>query len=175
MIICKCATQDSALLASMQPFQGELKKRTEKDIDDLKESILADGLLMPFALWQNENILHILDGHGRYAALIKIALQDPTVLTQQFPAVIIESEDETSARKALLQIVSSYGRISKVGLGKFASNIVDYKAPVLTKLFKPVKYQPMDDTFEVIRIKLPKSISVQVREILKTVAGVEVL
>jgi hypothetical protein len=159
----------------MQPFQGTLKKRTERDIDDLKDSILSDGLIMPFALWQHDDILHILDGHGRYAALIKAALDDPSILTQPFPAVIIDAEDEIAAQKALLQIISTYGKITKVGLTKFSAGIVNYKAPVLTKLAKPVKYTQKTDDFEVIRIKVPKNISEKVREILKTVQGVEVL
>jgi hypothetical protein len=159
----------------MQPFQGELKKRTDKDIEDLKDSILVDGLLMPFALWKHEDILHILDGHGRYAALIKIALRDPSVLTQQFPAVVIEAEDETQAQKALLQIVSTYGRISKTGLAKFSANVSSYKAPVLVKLSAPIKHERPVDTFEVIRLKVPIEMSVQIREILSGVQGVEVL
>jgi hypothetical protein len=160
----------------MQPFQGNLKKRTDKDIDDLKQSILTDGLLMPFALWQHDDILHILDGHGRYAALIKFALEDPSILNQQFPAVIVEAEGEIEAQKALLQIVSTYGKITKIGLAKFASGVLDYKAPVLTKLAPPVKYKPpVEASFEVIRIKVPKEISIKVREILKGVQGVEVL
>jgi hypothetical protein len=159
----------------MQPFQGNLKKRTDKDIDDLKESILTDGLLMPFALWQHDDILHILDGHGRYAALIKIALEDPSILTQAFPAVIIDAEDETAAQKALLQIISSYGKVTKVGLARFATGVTNYKAPILTKLSTPVKYKKSEDTFEVIRIKVPKEISSKVREILKGVQGVEVI
>jgi hypothetical protein len=159
----------------MQPFQGTLKKRTEKDIDDLKVSILTDGLLMPFALWQHDDTLHILDGHGRYAALIKIALDDPSILNQAFPAVIIDAEDEIAAQKALLQIISSYGKVTKVGLAKFSAGIVNYKAPILTKLAAPVKYKQVEVDFEVIRVKIPKNISEKVREILKTVQGVEVL
>jgi hypothetical protein len=159
----------------MQPFQGSLKKRTDKDIEDLMASIRADGLIMPFALWLHDDILHILDGHGRYSALIKLALNDASILTQQFPAVIIEAEDETAAQKALLQIVSSYGKITKPGLAKFSANIVNYKAPVLTKLVKPVKYTQKTDDFEVIRIRVSKEIGEKVREILKTVQGVEVL
>jgi hypothetical protein len=159
----------------MQPFQGDLKKRTDKDIDDLKASILADGLLMPFALWKHDDILHILDGHGRYAALIKIALEDPSILNQAFPAVIIEAVDEIEAQKALLQIISSYGKVTKVGLAKFSSGIVNYRAPILTKLTTTVKYKQSDEIFEVIRVKVPKSISEKVREILKGVQGVEVL
>jgi hypothetical protein len=60
-------------------------------------------------------------------------------------------------------------------LTKFSAGIVNYKAPVLTKLAKPVKYTQKTDDFEVIRIKVPKNISEKVREILKTVHGVEVL
>jgi hypothetical protein len=159
----------------MQPFQGNLKKRTDKDIDDLKDSILTDGLLMPFALWQHDDVLHILDGHGRYAALIKIALDDPSILNQAFPAVIIEAEGEIEAQKALLQIVSTYGKITKVGLAKFSSGIVNYKAPILSKLASPIKRAPVVESFEIIRLKVPKDISAKVREILKGVQGVEVL
>jgi ParB-like chromosome segregation protein Spo0J len=159
----------------MQPFQGDLKKRTDKDIDALCVSIQEDGLLMPFALWRQNDNLYILDGHGRYAALIKLALKDASILNQQFPVVIIDAEDENAARKALLQIVSTYGKVTKFGLTKFASSITDYKAPILSTLVKPIKYRPVDDAFEIIRIRVSKDFSTKVREILKNVQGVDVL
>jgi hypothetical protein len=159
----------------MQPFQGNLKKRTDKDIDALKDSILTDGLLMPFALWQHDGVHHILDGHGRYAALIKLALEDASILNQEFPVVIVEAENETEAQKALLQIVSSYGKVTKVGLAKFSTGIVNYKAPILSKLSTPVKHTPVAETYELIRIRVPKDICGKVREILKGVQGVEVI
>ena len=127
-------TPDRLLLSEIIPFQGDLKKRTKKQIDELAASILTEGLLMPFAVWVNdkgENIL--LDGHGRLVALNKLAESDPNILLQEYPVVCITADTEEQARKSLLQITSSYGNITRQGVAKFCATIPEYKAPSISK------------------------------------------
>jgi hypothetical protein len=175
MLTIKCSAPHIAPITVMNQFQGDLKKRSTQDIDDLKESLLSEGLLMPFALWEHEEKYYILDGHGRYEAIIRIALQDPTVLTQNFPAILVEATNEVEARKALLQIVSTYGKITKKGVTQFASLVPDYKAPVIklteTRLIKTEK---LNDEMVIIRVKVPKVKVEQLTELLKQVSGLEV-
>jgi hypothetical protein len=175
MIDVKCDTKHTALLTEMTPFQGDLKKRTPKDIDALVTSLQSEGLLMPFALWQNDDKLMILDGHGRYAALSKIAFNDITVLTQPLPVLLIDAVDENEARKVLLQIVSTYGKISKSGVTKFAAPLIDYKAPIITKVNKVIMHERIKDDCVIVKLKIKKVMVDKLIELLKGVDGVEVV
>ena len=127
----RCDVRDGLLLKDLVPFQGSLKKRTESDIDALVSSIKNDGLLMPFVVWRHDGKNLLLDGHGRRLALMRIAEADPDVSTQEFPVVYVDTETEEDARKALLQITSSYGKVSKWGVREFTKSIPEYHAPVL--------------------------------------------
>jgi hypothetical protein len=180
MIDLKCNTQDTLTLIEMVPFQGDLKRRTSIDVDALKGSLLTEGLLMPFAIWHSDdNLNYILDGHGRYEAIVKIALTDPSVLTQKFPVIIIKAASEVEARKALLQIVSTYGRVTTKGLKSFIVSIPEYKAPVIKSLVKlnyGTKMEKTQDTNTVlVRLKCPKNMLSGLIELLKKVNGIEVL
>jgi hypothetical protein len=176
MLELKCETIDTAPITAMTPFQGDLKKRSQADIDMLAESLMTEGLLMPFALWRApDNRLMLLDGHGRYEAIIRIALKDSTVLTQDFPVTLIKAETEEAARKALLQIVSTYGRITKKGVLQFTQTIPSYKAPVIRVLeAKPVKVASVQSDYVVLRVRVPSSKVEQLTTLLKQVSGLEV-
>jgi hypothetical protein len=176
MLQVKCKTDSELSLIEMLPFQGELKQRSNQDIEDLKESLLTEGLLMPFAIWKNDQFHYILDGHGRYEAIVKIALQDPSVLAQAFPVVLINAETEQEARKALLQIVSTYGKITKKGVITFSHCLQNYKAPVIrtsTPKIRTPRVLSADDKI-VVRIKVTRDKVDQLTSLLKQVSGIEV-
>ena len=137
MVEVKCKTEDFLLLDRMEPFQGKLKHRSEEDIERLASSIREEGLLMPFAVWKGK----ILDGHGRRLALLYLAKSDITIMEQEFPVVYIDAETEEEARKALLQITSSYGKVTGKGVREFTKAIPEYKAPVLDKFTKRVQHR----------------------------------
>ncbi len=175
MIQIKCEASSMAKVTDMVPFQGQLKTRTEKDIAGLAETLLKDGLLMPFALWQDGDVLRILDGHGRYEAIAHIALQDPSVLLQEYPCIKVQASSEEEARKALLQIVSVYGKISREGVIKFAAPVIDYKAPVLVRASHPVRRSTPVEGRVVVRIAVDKAKVAQLTSLLREVEGIEVL
>lgn len=140
MVVINCSSDSWLKLTDMVSFQGSLKKRTDEDIRKLSDSLLNEGLMMPFAIWKrgNENLL--LDGHGRKEALIKLAAADPSILAIDWPVVYVGADTEEDARKALLQISSSYGKVTKSGLKQFCVSIPNYVAPVMQKFVaKPVK------------------------------------
>ena len=175
MINCKCSTPNSVLLTAMTPFQGDLKKRTPQDIAALAASLQADGLLMPFALWQTpDGQLFILDGHGRRLALVHLAMTYPEILTQEFPAILITEENEEEARKALLQITSTYGRVSRTGVIAFAAPISGYKAPVISRATKPIKAPEPKDDRVVVKLRVPREQVKELTAILAKVDGVEI-
>jgi hypothetical protein len=175
MITCKCTAAEEMMLSSMVPFQGDLKKRKVSDIEALKKSLVDEGLLMPFAIWDHANDYKILDGHGRYAALMSLSTTDADILTQYFPVIPIKADTEDEARKALLQISSSYGKIDKTGLINFSATIPNYTAPIMNKATAhKVKYNKVESTSAIVRLKVPKDKMRELTDILKTVSWIEV-
>lgn len=174
MIKLKCSAEHTCCLTKMTPFQGNLKVRSKKDLDALYESLVTDGLLMPFALWPSEDKLYILDGHGRYQAMVNAALNDISVLEQEFPYIRIDAETEEDARKALLQIVSTYGRINKDGVVHFAAPVIGYKAPIIKTRNTVVKHEVSESKEQIIRLRVPKDKADDLKKLLKTVDWVEV-
>ena len=178
MVTIMCQTPEVIRLGQLTPFQGDLKKRTVKDIAALADSIKTEGLLMPFAVWRHDNINSLLDGHGRYAALTELALCDVEIITQDFPVIYIEADTEEQAKKMLLQITSSYGKVTKDGVIKFCANIPNYKAPVINRfVHKKVSQRKLSEqkNEQVIKIVVPLDKAQAVLELFKSVEYIKVL
>ena len=178
MIKIMCQTPEVIRLGKLTPFQGDLKRRTSKDVMSLANSIKDEGLLMPFAVWRHEGVNSLLDGHGRYQALTELALQDNEIATQDFPVIYIEAETEEQAKKSLLQITSSSGNITKEGAIKFWSSIPSYKAPAINKFVhkKPVAHKmPEQKSEQIIRIAVPNDKAQAVLDLFKSVSYIRVL
>lgn len=178
MIQIKCTAQDTVRLHDLTPFQGDLKKRTPKDIDALISSLMSEGLLMPFAIWQNDDKNFLLDGHGRLEALIRASLVDPKIIEQDFPCLKITAASEEDARKALLQITSSYGNVTKKGIVDFTASIADYHAPIVDKALKRHRHNktlksPKVDAL--VKIRVPFDKEAEVRHILSQIEYITVL
>ena len=150
----KWDTSEQLALDELIPFQGNLKQRSQADIDKLKESLQREGLIMPFAVWKNEGKYYILDGHGRHEALRQLAMtiDSGVQLTDKYPCLIIHADTEDDARKALLQITSQYGKITKAGVKQFTASIPTYVAPSIEKYVVPRIKQD-----SVTRVKQPAS------------------
>lgn len=180
MVDIKCeGVKTTAKLVEMIAFQGNLKKRTDKDIDELAQSLKTEGLLMPFAIWPSNDGYKLLDGHGRVAALQKLAVEDPSILDQKLPVIFIDKETEEEARKALLQITSSYGKITKKGALDFVKTIPNYNAPAINKFVKyqhkPVSKPIKDNTVKIIRIQVPANKADEIVSTLKQFPEIKVL
>lgn len=180
MVKVNCETKDALKLTEMAFFQGNLKKRTQQDIDSLKESIVNEGLMMPFAVWVNDGKNYLLDGHGRKQALMQLCDQDPEILEQALPVLYISAETEADARKALLQITSQYGKVTKQGVKQFCVSIPEYRAPAINKFVaKPVVNKPVKQVKPngktIIKIRVSNDKIEQVREVFKQFDFIEVL
>ena len=161
MLKVNCESKDTATLQQLVPFQGNLKKRKASDISALAESLSEEGLMMPFAVWESpEGKMCLLDGHGRLEALVQMSLKDMDILTQEFPIIRISADTEDAAKKALLQITSSYGKVDKKGLAEFTVSIPEYKAPVILKakprLSRPKLKKPAGTARLVLFVPLDK-------------------
>lgn len=178
MIECKCETLNTIMLSQLVPFQGDLKKRTVKDIKALAESLKTDGLLMPFVIWQSEEKCCILDGHGRLAALTDIALEDSDVMNQAFPCIYIDADTEEEAKKALLQITSQYGKVTKDGITRFIEGLEGYKAPIVAKFTrKPVKRRKYENvnTDVILTISVPSDKIEQFKQVISDITYARIL
>lgn len=188
MIKINCETSAKIKLTDCVPFQGKLKKRTSNDIEDLIKSLSTEGLLMPFAIWKHEDKNYLLDGHGRREALTRMALDDASILSYEWPCIYITADSEDDARKALLQITSQYGKITKQGVKQFIVSIPDYKAPCIQKFvtskIKINKSMSGDSTEKcnsnilsetIIKIKVANDKVDSVKEILKQFDFIKVL
>ena len=178
MIELKCSSDHKALLTDMIPFQGESKKRTDQDIDELSTTLKEDGLLQPLSMWHApDEKLYILDGHGRLAALTKLALSDPSILQQEFPINLVIAQTHEEAIKACLQMMSQCGKINKAGVVKFAQPVINYKAPIVTKaMVTPVHIKKDEASSDkvIVKMRVDKSKVSELISILSKVTGVEV-
>lgn len=178
MIRVMCRTDESLTLGELMPFQGDLKKRTKRDISSMAKSIAEEGLLMPFAIWRHDDVNYLLDGHCRFLAVTDIALTDNEVASQQLPVIYIDAETVDDARKALLQITSSYGKITKEGAVNFCKTIPTYKAPSINKFIhrKPRERKlNVHEHEQVIRIAVPSDKAQAVLDLFKSVDYIRVL
>ena len=179
MVKVLCSTGATLRLGDMYKFQGDLKKRTKSNITQLADSIKADGLIMPFAVWQdNDGVKWILDGHGRLAALTELALTDNDIATQDFPVLYIKAETEEQAKQDLLQITSTYGRITKDGAVKFCAAIPQYRAPAINKyVHKKTEARKSEQraSYVLVKLRVPVDKEASVKSLLKQVSYIEVL
>lgn len=176
MIKVNCETSDTVKLEELVPFQGKLKKRTDQDLTELARSITTEGLMAPFFVWNKDGKKYVLDGHGRLEALSRISMLAPEVLSQDFPCVYIYAESEDEARKSLLQITSSYGKVTKAGIKHFTRTIPEYKAPVVSSFRSvKVKLNKVESDYKVVRLRVLKDDYSKVMDILSTCPCIEVL
>jgi hypothetical protein len=117
----KCKTQDSISLDDLVEFQGNLKARTDEDVDLLIKSIKEYGFSFPFFVWKNEGKNWCLDGHGRILALKK--LREGGMELPDFPVAYVSATDEEEAKQKLLRLNSTYGTITRYGLANFIGEI----------------------------------------------------
>jgi len=111
----ECQADNALPLAELTEFQGNLIKRTDKDIENLKARLLEVGFSYPFFIWQNNEINYCFDVYG-YIPALKSLEEDGYELPEEFPVVFIYADDEIEAKKKLLQAASSYGVITQTGL-----------------------------------------------------------
>jgi hypothetical protein len=177
MLKVNCKTEATILLQKLVPFQGHLKKRKKEDIDALINSLEHDGMMMPFAVWHHEDKDYLLDGHGRLEALVRMSLKDMDIMTQELPCIYIEAATEDDARKSLLQITSSYGRIDKKGIVEFTATIPEYVAPCVIAARPRLKKRTFTapKAFTRITIKVPVDKEADLRQILQSTPYIEIV
>ena len=116
-----CRAADSLPLDAIEDFQGNLKKRTKKDIDLIIKSIQKFGFSFPFFVWNGDGHNRCLDGHGRIQALSEMRRRGFTL--PLFPVAYIDAADEAEAKQKLLRMNSEYGTMTKASVLEFMDGI----------------------------------------------------
>ena len=121
-----CRGADSLPLDAIEEFQGNLKKRSAKDIGLIIKSIEKYGFSFPFFVWNGTGHNLCLDGHGRIQALCEMRKRG--VSLPLFPVAYIEAADEAEAKQKLLRLNSQYGQMSIDSVLEFAEGLeVDFE------------------------------------------------
>jgi DNA modification methylase len=116
-----CKVSDFLPLESIEEFQGNLKKRTKKEVDQLITSILKFGFSFPFFAWQHDGHNRCLDGHGRILALREMKTRGYEI--PALPVVFIGAENEAEAKQKILRLNSQYGIIDIEGFREFIDGL----------------------------------------------------
>lgn len=126
-----CETKDFIKFEDLTEFQGNLKERSDEDVNKIVKSIKKYGFSFPFFVWKQGKINYLLDGHGRYKALKK--LDSLGYFFPPLPVVYVDCKDEQSARDLLLRLNSHYGKMTKETvldfIGDYEINLNDLELP----------------------------------------------
>ena len=124
----------------MIEFQGDLKSRTDKQIDKIVRSVIKYGFAFPFFVWKCDRVNYVLDGHGRLLALNK--LDELGYKIPKLPVIYVDCKDEKSAKDLLLRLNSSYGKMTKESVLNFVDdfelNFDNFELPIGTMNFETV-------------------------------------
>ena len=117
----ECRGADSLPLDAIEEFQGSLKKRGKKEIQQIITSIEKYGFSFPFFIWNGDGHNRCLDGHGRIQALSEMRRAGASL--PLFPVAYIEAKDEGEARQKLLRLNSQYGQMSVDSVLEFSDGL----------------------------------------------------
>ncbi len=92
-----------------------LKQKKDRDIGDLKNSILTIGFTIPLFIWLEGKF--IADGAGRFLALELLEYEGYEI--PDLPYVPLEASNRKEAKRLTLAISSQYGLISPDSIGEF--------------------------------------------------------
>lgn len=115
----ECQGASTISINELIPFQGNLKSLSEKNYERLKSQILKDGFSEPVSVWINEGKNYILNGHQRIRTIQKMVSEG--YACEPIPVSIINADSIQHAKKKLLALASSYGKVEKEGLYEFIS------------------------------------------------------
>jgi hypothetical protein len=102
-------------------LQGNLKERTDEDIETVAAFILEDGWSFPFFIWKDGETKYVLDGHGRIKALEKLESQG--VIIPPLPVAYIFAMNKQEAKIKLLKLNSRCGSLTESGYALFTSGM----------------------------------------------------
>lgn len=101
------------LKAKFEP--NTLKQKKDREVGDLKQSILTIGFTIPMFIWLEGK--YIADGAGRFLALELLDYEGYEI--PDVPYVPLEAKSKKEAKRLTMAISSQYGLISPDSIGEF--------------------------------------------------------
>ena len=109
------------------PTQGNLKELSTENYNKLKDSIIENGFMIPFFVWEKDDQHFLVDGHQRHRVIESMQLEG-FKFPDELPIVKIHAVSLHDAKKKLLLITSQYGEMKGEGLYQFiCDNEIDVK------------------------------------------------
>ena len=117
-----CKAHDLVDFHTIKPLQGNYKKRSEAQIQKLKNIVIKRGIRAPsFVYRENKDNIWAMDTHGRlivYDLLEKEGWTIPLI-----PTDYIECKNLKEAKQVLLEIDSRFGKADQQGFEDFISDL----------------------------------------------------
>lgn len=125
-----------------------LKQKENREVGDLKASILAVGFQIPMFIWLDGK--YITDGAGRFLALEMLEYEGYEI--PPIPYVPLEANSKKEAKRLTLLISSKYGKETNESIGEFTLDMdeidlsfVNLEGYNLEEIdWKPVKSKEID-------------------------------
>lgn len=113
-----CDSHIQIPISELEWFQGNLAEASKASIEKLKKSILRHGIFMAFAVWDDGNKKHIIDGHARLSVL-----RDELKYGGMIPVDFVKARSIEDAKEKVLLARSQTNRTTEEGLFDFASDL----------------------------------------------------
>jgi hypothetical protein len=104
----------------VKALQGNLKDLNRKNHDKLLRVLKKRGFTAPLLLWRDpkDGVLYLLDGTQRQRTMLAGNMNDEG--SYCVPYVLIPGASAKEAKEQLLELTSSYGKLTIEGLEEFA-------------------------------------------------------
>lgn len=115
-IAVKNKSADTMSVYDMTPFQDldegdELKVLSDEDYEKLKESIIENGIYLPFEIWKHNGKNFIIDGHQKVKTLRKMRGEGYEI--PDVPVSFVECDSIQEAKQKVLYATTMYGKMSE--------------------------------------------------------------
>lgn len=124
-ILNKVKTLKTATVETFLSWEFNTLKDKDRDVTNLKNSIIKNGFSFPVFLWHGHN--YVIDGTGRRKAVEELLKEGYTI--NEIPYVEVEASTLEEARQRVIEASSSFGNITKKSLLDFVDgdiSIVDW-------------------------------------------------
>jgi len=138
-ILVTCDVKDFLPYTEIVPLQGNLKKRTPKQLEKICRSVIKHGWAFPEFIWNNEGKNYCMDGHGRQEAIPLLIQKGYTI--PLIPIVYVHAKNRAEAKELLLKCISQYGIVTKEGYFEFVDfecDHIDFEIPNIS--FDDIKF-----------------------------------
>ena len=121
-ITVRCTGAELVLIEDLKPFQGKFKEMATVDKKKLRRQLIREGITAAATVWRHKVggkvVLSLLDGHQRHEVLMD--LQRDGWKVPAIPINFTECANEAQARRTVMALASTYGRVNQDELVTFA-------------------------------------------------------